>query len=86
MNSFRSALDHYLNRDFDLSKIMIFLKFYQRHIADRSRHAFDKVDSSQKELTDSTILSLTSSIYGQSEGLVDFSSLVEHLVDQVGAR
>ena len=27
-NSFRPALDHYLNRNFDLSKIMIFLKFY----------------------------------------------------------
>lgn len=36
VNSFRSALDHYLNRQFDLSKIMIFLKFYQRHINDRA--------------------------------------------------
>ena len=37
INKFRGALDYYLNREFDLSKVMTFLKFYQRHFADRAR-------------------------------------------------
>ena len=40
----------------------------------------------QKELSESTILALSNSIYGQSEGLVDMDSLVDHLVSQVGTR
>jgi len=59
INNFRAALDHYLNRKFDLNKVMIFLKFYQQHFADRARREFDKVEPAQQELSDSTILALS---------------------------
>ena len=59
IEKFRGALDHYLNRQFDLSKVMIFVKFYQRHIADRARSAFDQVDPNMKDLPDSTILGVS---------------------------
>ena len=86
IEKFRGALDHYLNRDFDLSKVMIFAKFYQRHYADRARAQFDKVDSTLKDLPDSTILGVSQQVYGPSEGLVDFAALTDYLVDQVGSR
>ena len=86
VEKFRGALDHYLNRQFDLSKVMIFVKFYQRHIADRARNAFDQVDPQMKDLPDSTILGVSKQVYGASEGLVDFTALSDFLVDQVGAR
>lgn len=65
---------------------MIFVKFYQRHIADRARSAFDQVDPNMKDLPDSTILGVSKQIYGASEGLVDFTALTDYLVDQVGSR
>ena len=45
INNFRSALDYYLNTKFDLSKVMTFVKFYQRHFSDKARKEFDKVDA-----------------------------------------
>ena len=52
LNKFRSALDYYLNKNFDLNKVMTFLKFYQRHMQDRARNEFEKLGSSDKELSD----------------------------------
>ena len=86
INNFRGALDHHLNRNFDLSKVMTFLKFYQRHFADKARKEFSQVDTKTKEISDSAILGLSQSIFAKSDGLVDMPALMDHLVDQVGTR
>ena len=35
LNSFRPALDYYLNKKFNLSKVMTFFKFYDRYYQDK---------------------------------------------------
>jgi len=65
---------------------MTFLKFYQKHFADKARKEFNNVEATSKDLPDSTLLALSKSIFGQSDGLVDMPALVDHLVDQVGTR
>jgi hypothetical protein len=81
INNFRGALDYHLNRNFDLNKVMTFLKFYQRHFADKARSEFNKLDSTSKEISESALLGLSKSIFAQSDGLVDMPALVDHLVD-----
>jgi len=86
INNFRSALDYYLNKKFDLSKVMVFLNFYQKHFSDRARHAFDKIESAEQVLSDETIHAVSKQIFGKSDGLVDLPSLFEYLVQSVGKR
>ena len=35
---FRSAVNYYMNVDFNLSKVMIFTKFYKNYYASRSKN------------------------------------------------
>lgn len=86
VNNFRSAIDYYLNKKFDLSKVMTFLKFYQRHMQDKARREFDQVEPISKEISDEAIHSLSNKIFGQSDGLIDLPALFDHLVSQVGSR
>ena len=41
LNSFRPALDYYMNKDFNLSKVMTFLKFYDRYYQDKTLHEME---------------------------------------------
>jgi len=38
---------------------MTFLKFYQKHFADKARKEFNKVEVTSKDLPDSTLLALS---------------------------
>lgn len=86
IGNFRGALDYYLNKKFDLSKVMTFMKFYSQHFADRARKEFDKVEPTQKVLSDETVLSVSKQVFGKSDGLVDLPILAEYLVQNVGRR
>jgi hypothetical protein len=43
LNSFRPALDYYLNKNFNLSKVMTFLKFYDRYYQDKFFSELDRL-------------------------------------------
>ena len=86
INNFRSSLNHYLNVEFDLSKVMTFLKFYQKHFSDKASVEFGKIELTQENLSDQKILRLSNQIFGRSDGLVALPELFDSLVDQVGSR
>lgn len=52
INNFRAALDNYLNVRFDMSKVMTFLKFYEKHFADRFRQEFSKLAPVGRDISD----------------------------------
>jgi hypothetical protein len=86
INNFRSALDYYLNKKFDLSKVMIFLNFYQKHFSDRARNAFGKIEATEQVLSNETIHAVSKQIFGKSDGLVDLSTLFDYFVQSTGKR
>ena len=84
LHKFRSALDYYLNKNFNLSKVMIFVKFYQKHYADRSSRELAAFQRGGEDLTDEEAFAVSKNVFGKNEDLVDINSLSQYLVKSLG--
>jgi len=78
-------LDFYLNHQFDLSKIMIFCKFYTKHFEDKIVHELSKlINKDTGSLSEQQIFDLKERVFGQHDGLVDMQALSKFLVKKTG--
>ena len=84
IHRFHSAIDYYLNKKFDLSKIMIFTKFYKKYYSDRADRELDTFEREGDELTEAEIFTISKRVFGKNEDLVDMKSLTEYLVKSLG--
>ena len=80
IGNFRSALNYYLNKNFDLNKVMTFLKFYQKYTSDRAASEFEKLGNNSADLSESEILQVSKGIFETSDGLVDLPAVFDFLV------
>lgn len=82
LSNFRSAINYYLNVNFNLSKVMVFTKFYSSFYNARQKTVlsnvrFHSLDESEQETA-------SKAIFRRHEDLVDMRSLFKFLVEQVG--
>jgi hypothetical protein len=80
VNSFRPALDYYMNKNFNLSKVMTFLKLYSTFCADRAEQVLSE------EIAQEEMASVADQIFGKTDDLVDLDALANYLVQQAGER
>ena len=83
---FRAGLDYYLNKNFNLNKVMTFTKFYQRYYADQIDREAGQFLRESEELTEEERYALSKRVFGKNEDLVDMRSLSEYLVRSLGGR
>ena len=81
MQRFRSALSFYLNHQFNLNKILTFLRFYT-HQAKSVIEGLN-VDAAQSE---QEALQAFEKVFGNLDSLVDMNALFSHLVEVVGQK
>ena len=76
-------MDYYLNKDFNLDKVMTFIKFYQRYYADvMAKECPEKGE----EMQEGEMYALSKRVFGKNEDLVDMRSLSDYLVRSLGGR
>lgn len=76
LQRFRSALSFYLNQQFNLNKILTFLRFYTH----QAKSVIEGVDAA---LTEQEAFN---KVFGGLESLVDLNALFSHLVEVVGKK
>jgi len=86
IDKFRSGLDYYLNKKFNLSKVMTFTKFYQKYYADLSARELDAFEREGDDLTEAEAYTVSKKVFGKAENLVDMKALSEYLVKSLGER
>jgi hypothetical protein len=82
ISRFRSAINHYLNVDFNLSKVMIFSKFYRLYYSARAMSILG--DEKDTTLDSKSLKKASNAIFGPHEHLVDMKNLFNYLVDHIG--
>lgn len=82
LQRFRSALNFYLNHQFNMNKILTFVRFYVHH----AKGAIDKENTSQSVQSDQELLQQFDRVFGNLENLVDMNEVFSHLVEKVGSR
>jgi hypothetical protein len=73
-------LNYYLNVEFNMSKVLVFSKFYTYYYRCRVNKALSQV----KDL-DSEVGAVAETVFGESDDLVCMSELFQYLVDQIGS-
>lgn len=81
ISQFKRLLDYHLNTEFNLSKVMIFLKFYAYYYTCRQAHVLSHSDSNYLSDQD-----LASKLFGYNEDLVDMRELSKYLINSVGSQ
>lgn len=80
LSSFHSALDYYLNVNFNISKLMIFTKFYTLFYTQSAR----TVLQGENRLSEQSSAKAAEAIFGRHDGLVDMNRLFSFIVDHTG--
>jgi hypothetical protein len=84
VNRFRATLDSYVNNDFNVSKIMVFAKFYVYYNkcklskALRSGHIED-LNSEEGHIK------MAEAVFGENKSVVDMRSILDYLVEHLGS-
>jgi hypothetical protein len=82
LSAFRASLNHYMNVDFDLSKLLTFTKFHTQFYAQRAQRVFGSLPNDQVD--DASISAASQSIFSEHDALVDLSHLFTFLSEQIG--
>ena len=80
IHKFHSMLDFYLNHSFDMSKVMVFCKFYRKFYDDKMASVLLSKNKKNKH----SYIYLRNKIFGDNEDLVDMRALSKFLVTKTG--
>ena len=80
LSQFHSAINYYLNVNFNMSKVMIFTKFYRHFYACRAQ----KILQGETNLSEKAQKTAAIAIFEKHEGLVDMRALFSFLIDHIG--
>jgi hypothetical protein len=88
LHKFHSMLDFYLNHNFDLSKVMIFCKFYCQFYSDTLKRELPQIIHAQQKpgTLDELQLSQLSRAFAKHDSLVDMRALSKFLVRKTGSK
>lgn len=93
INKFHSMLDYYLNHNFDLSKVMIFCKFYRQFYFDTVAKILPDIVTEKKgkvqqpgTLDDVQIKMIQERVFAPHESLVDMRALSKFLVRKTAGK
>jgi hypothetical protein len=84
LSKFRSAINYYMNVNFNLSKVMIFTKFYTSFYKARAASILNSV--SEADLDGKAMAKATHAIFTRHDNLVDMKALFNYLVDFTGSE
>ena len=84
LSAFRKAMDYYINTNFNLNKVMIFMKFYTSFYNDRRAQLLESNPILFTEEADPKLAS--QAIFDSHDELIDMRSLFSYLVDKVGSE
>lgn len=77
INRFRSALNHYMNVDYNLSKLLTFTKFHNLYYSSRAHKVLGSL--SEDQVDQATLEKASSAIFSNSDHLVDLTQLFNFL-------
>lgn len=80
VSQFHSAINYYLNVNFNLSKVMIFTKFYRQYYGQRAA----SIIKGESGLSEQALRNASIAIFDKHEGLVNMRALFSFLTDHVG--
>lgn len=82
MSNFRQALNYYSNVNFNVSKVMVFNKFYTSYYKQKQAQVLKGVRG--HKLTDEDVEMASQAIFARHEALVDMRGMFKYLAKEVG--